>query len=123
MRLVQNIKIFLLAILTISALAMLGNNPISWAKLISAKIGLASDATTSWASVGENPYNSLAAQLRNKELTLEEREDLLNRKEAEILNANAGQKNIVIIMAGGIMFLFCLILFNYYFDYRRKKNA
>lgn len=123
MKFFHDIKIFLLAIVLVSVAAVAAQGPIYWWQIINSKLSFAAESTSSSASVGDNPYNTLAMQLQKKELTLEEREMLLNKKESEILNANSGQKNLLMIMVGGIVLLFCLILFNYYLDYQRKRNG
>ena len=74
-------------------------------------------------SVSENPFNTLAQQLEEKEAQLQEKEKALEQKETGL----GGQifpsfdKIILGLIAGLLIILFVLILLNFYFDYRHRK--
>lgn len=72
------------------------------------------------AAVPKNPINSWVADLKNKELTLVEKERLIFEKEAEF---NKRSRNFAIIqrlLVAGIIFLFGLVILNFYFDHERS---
>ncbi len=82
--------------------------------------------TTVGMSVGvaENPFNTLAKQLKEKELRLKEKEELLNAKEIELEEkkfSRAGEVILAIILAI-IIIQFILILLNFYLDYKNRKR-
>ena len=120
---IHNLRIFFLTLILVSFLALAGLNPINLAQLISTKIGLAVDTINrTTAKVESNPYNTVALQLKEKASTLGEKEKTLDQKEAYLLNNNARQNKIIIVLAIGIFILFALIITNYYLDYRRRKK-
>lgn len=76
------------------------------------------------ASVGETTENKILAQLRDREEELVARERELNVREAAM---NEGQgadryEMLAVVGSGVSSFLFVLVLFNYYFDWRRSEN-
>jgi hypothetical protein len=78
--------------------------------------GVVAGAVTSNASVEQNPFNSLNAQLEAKEATLRSQEiDLLtaqHERDKRIMT-------ILFTVAGG---LFVLILINFYLDFHRHQR-
>ncbi len=83
------------------------------AVLLKYLLAQASPAVGVQIKVPENPYNTLAQQLKEKEITLQEREKILAQKEALITST-------VFSLIG---FLFVLIILNFYFDWRHRKIA
>lgn len=70
-------------------------------------------------SVPENPFNTLAQQLKEKETELEKREEDMLR----ILEKRERDSKIIFnLILGLITVLFTLLLLNFYFDYRARKN-
>lgn len=120
---VHNLRIFFSALILVCFLSVIGLNPVDIGKYIGLKIVKAVDKSTATASIEPNPYNTLAKQLRDKQLALNDREQVLTDKEAELLRINAGQNKIIFGLAAGIIILFILISMNYYLDYRRRKAA
>lgn len=95
-------------------------SPQEFASVASAMFASA-DATLS-VSVPENPYNSLAQQLRVKQLTLQEREAALNAREAREKKLTLGE------IAGFISFMLSIVLcilvgINFYLDSKRRKKG
>ncbi len=75
--------------------------------------------------VPENPFNSLAQQLQEKEEQLNEKEVTLDQRETEMQGRifAAGGNVILVLILVIVMLLFFLIMVNFYLDYReRKKN-
>lgn len=71
-------------------------------------------------SVSNNKINELTKQLKNKELSLKEKERLINDKELGLARANKP----VMALGGGLFVLFVLVILNFYLDYRHfKKNS
>lgn len=104
-------------------LALIGLNPINLTEYLSAKFSLAvENMNRATAKVEPNPYNTLAMQLLDKEQGLNDKEKMLREKESQLVSINSGQTKIIYGLAIGIMILFCLILFNYYLDYRRRHK-
>ncbi len=69
-------------------------------------------------SVAEKPFNTLAQQLREKEIRLEEKEDSL----IAVLQQNERDGRIIMgLIIVLITILFVLILLNFYFDYKAGK--
>ncbi len=120
---VHNLRIFFSALILVCFLSVIGLNPVDIGKYIGLKIVRAVDKSTATASIEPNPYNTLAKQLRDKQLALNDKEQVLTDKEAELLRINAGQNKIIFGLAAGIIILFILISMNYYLDYRRRKAA
>ncbi len=77
-------------------------------------------------SVPPNPFNTLAEQLKNKEISLLERERELAQREKQLKENNqsgavSANNNLILLLtvAGA---LFALILTNFYLDWRRRNN-
>ncbi len=78
------------------------------------------------AGVPANPFNTLAGQLKEKELTLLQKEEELAQQERilkEILDNNKtdNSKTLIYFLVIGVILL-GLISLNYYLDFRRKKK-
>ena len=76
-------------------------------------------------SVPPNPFNQLAQQLEEKEISLLEKEKELDQKEAELSEKNISEREnrfLFLILGGGILLVLILIILNFYFDYRKKGN-
>ncbi len=99
----------------------LGMNPIQFGEFIGSK--MSSAITTMSVGVAENPYNKVALQLKLKQEQLELKEKELAIREAELRKKTMPlNTKILLFVAGGILVLFVLILLNFYFDFKRKKN-
>lgn len=121
MNVLHNIKIFFVSLVMISGLIALGSNPLKIVDFIGSRISLASESEIGGsASVQSNPYNSLALDLKKKELNLEDREYLLDKREQEA--GSAGQQKTVMMLSFAVAALFMLIMTNYYLDYHRRRN-
>jgi len=119
-KLIHDLKIFFLSFIIVWFLFILGLNPVSITKLIGTKIGSAVGFSV---GVKENSFNKLALQLQEKEERLVEKEETLERIEAELKKRSSFRENkLVLIMILGIAILFILILLNYYFDYKKRKG-
>ncbi len=118
---IHDLKIFFLAIIIVSFLYNLGLDPIDLAKYIGAKFTSAIGVTNS-ASVAPNPINTLASQLKNKELALAQKEYALQEKEQAMQKSISLQNRLIVFLSIGIIALFILIILNYYLDYQRKKR-
>ena len=118
---INKLKIQFLALIVVIFFLELGMNPIELGNLIGARISSA--ITTMSVGVAENPHNKLALQLKTKqnELKLKEKELLIRERELKKENLFLNQK-LLIVVAFGILFLFFLILLNFYLDYKRRKN-
>lgn len=69
-------------------------------------------------SVAENPFNTLAQQLKEKETQLEEKEESLKT----VLQQSERDSRIIMgLITVLISILFILILLNFYFDYKAGK--
>ncbi len=90
-------------------------NPVDLGQYLGARVG----SVGTQLEVAENPYNSLARQLREREEELDEREkkllETLEKRDAE----NRWISNLIL---GSITLLFILLLFNFYLDYKMRKN-
>jgi len=76
--------------------------------------------------VDDNPYNTLAEQLKSKEATLREKERLLKAQEENLLRAKVERQlkdqRVVVVYFGLVaLSLFGLILFNFYLE--RQRDA
>ncbi len=102
-------------------LAYLGLNPIDISKYYGARFGSAIGMSV---SIPENPINKIALQLKDKEDRLDKRELELDKREAELKSNLNNNQFIVLLMGAGILFLFFLIIINFYLDkrYRNKNN-
>lgn len=70
-------------------------------------------------NVPENPFNTLAKQLQEKETDLQKREQLLNEI---IVKTEKESKIILILILTLIIILFILVLVNFYLDYQARKS-
>ena len=87
------------------------------AKSASAMLGSATVGMS--AAVDENPFNTLAQQLVEKERELQGRESVLDQREALLLVREAPFA-IYSFVLGLIVSL--LVLVNFYFDWRRERK-
>ncbi len=85
----------------------------------SASSMLGSAAVGMSATVDENPFNSLAQQLVNKERELQARESGLDQREI-VLDAREAPLAFYSLMLGLAVCL--LVLANFYFDWRRSRR-
>ncbi len=119
---IHDLRLFLFAVILVSFLYNIGIDPISLSRFIGAKLGQAVGVSTS-TSVPPNPFNTLAKQLSDKEQLLEEKEKLLaESSESESLKEIRRQRMMIYFLSSGIAVLFCLIMYNYYLDFKRKKQ-
>lgn len=113
-------RLFFLAAITMLFLVYAQINPLDIGYFMSIKMGRAVGMTT---SVPENPFNKLALQLEEKSDRLDLRESELENREASLENSVIdSQKKLLIFVAIGIVVLFILILFNFYYDWYRQKR-
>ena len=102
--------------------AVFNASPIVIGKYFIAQVGSAVGVTV---GVAPNPFNTLAQQLKEKELALADREKELQQEEAafgkKIDKKLATQNKIFLylLIVGGILAL--LVLLNFYLDYRRRR--
>jgi len=115
---IHDLKVFFLAIIFFSFLSMLGANPIDMIEFFSANLGKAVGVST---TVPENPFNSLAAQLKEKENKLALKENELKQREDSLSGINSAQNRSILFIGIGVVVLFVLILINFIMDYKRKK--
>ncbi|MCU0679627.1 MAG: hypothetical protein MUC28_04260 [Planctomycetes bacterium] len=116
---IHRLRIYALCFLAIGFFYYLGANPIQVGKYIGARFGSSVGMST---SVPENPFNKLALDLKEKEDRLNQKERDLRERE-KVLTDAPSQNKLILILGVGTVFLFVLILLNYYFDYRRRKIA
>ena len=86
----------------------------------SASLMLGSASVGMNAAVDENPFNSLAQQLVNKERELQARESALDQREY-VLDAREAPMALYSLILGLTVCL--LVLFNFYFDWRRERRG
>lgn len=72
------------------------------------------------AAVPKNPINSWVADLKNKELSLVEKERLILEKEAEFNKRSRNFGIVQRLLVAGVIFLFSLVILNFYFDHERS---
>ncbi len=72
------------------------------------------------AAVDENPFNTLAQQLVNKERELQARESTLDQREYVLDAREAPMAFYSLILGLGVCLL---VLFNFYFDWRRARSS
>ncbi len=110
-------------VLGVAAAALLLSYSFSFApptvivKNASSMLGSASVGTN--AAVDENPFNTLAQQLVNKERELQERESVLDQREF-VLDARDAPLALYSLVMGFVVCL--LVLANFYFDWRRSRR-
>lgn len=77
-------------------------------------------------NVSSNPYNTLAQQLREKEVQLQQKENDVAAKERTLkqreLFSNGWNGIILILIFGFLILLLGLILINFYLDRKRKEK-
>lgn len=78
--------------------------------------------------VAPNPYNTLDAQLNQKQAELDQQQADLAAREAALASTSAptalAQSSPAIwYLAAGIFFLAFLVILNFYLDWRRSKKA
>ncbi|MCD4761351.1 hypothetical protein K8R32_00115 [bacterium] len=114
---VHSLRVLFLSFIIVFFLFLLGLNPVDIGRFLGASFGSAVGMSV---GVVENPFNKLALQLKEKEDNLFERElGLIEREQALIEERSGKQERLLLFIAIGIIFLFFLILFNFYFDYKR----
>lgn len=118
---IHELKVFFLLFIVFSFMFQLGVSPIDFGKFIGAEFSQAVSFKTS-ASVPANPINTLALELREKEQALNLREQSINEKENSLVSDYFSQKNLLLFVAVGIFILLILILINFYFDIKNRKN-
>ena len=117
---VHRLRLYALCFLAVSFFYYLGANPIQVGKYIGARFGSSVGVST---SVPENPFNKLAADLKNKENRLVQKENELNEREQTLVAGSDDQQSqLLLVLGAGIIVLFCLVLLNYYLDYQRQKR-
>lgn len=115
-RKIHDLRIFFLAFILVSFLYQIGLGPMDVSKMIGARF---SSAIGMNVGVPENPINSLAKQLDEKEKKLAQKETELAQREEDLKKIIREDKTIV-FMGLGIIVLFILVLLNYFLDYRRR---
>lgn len=86
------------------------------------RAALTATAVGATAGVDPNPINTLAAQLKEKEASLDQREQVLSQIEDEIIAKNSSNNTIAFISLGGSLLLFLLVGLNFYLDTRRRRD-
>jgi len=96
-------------------------NPVDIIKYLGAQAGSTIGVSV---SVSENPFNTLAQQLKEKEIKLQEKEKELLKKETALKKENISSQGKIILslISGLLIILFILILINFYLDYKRRKE-
>lgn len=115
---IHKLRLVLFGVIIFMFLMILGLNPINISSFIGASFGKAVGLSV---GVAENPYNKVAAQLKEKEAALDQRENELEEREQALSTPVGPQKNLLYIVFFGIIILFILLVFNFYFDYKRNK--
>lgn len=82
----------------------------------SADSSLAAASMTVSAGVAPNPYNTLAAQLQQKEAQLDQEQNSIQQQSASV--DMLGVYSLFISIA-----LFVLVAFNFYFDWKRSRRG
>ena len=90
-------------------------NPLDLGGYLGARVG----SVGNQVEVAENPYNTLARELKEKEEELDEREKVLLQTLEERDRENRWVSNLIL---GSITVLFVLLLFNFYLDYRTRQE-
>jgi predicted PurR-regulated permease PerM len=113
------ILIFLLAFSLSAVLFNFGSNPIRLAQIYGTKIGRAMGLSM---SVTENPFNSLALQLNEKEQRLTERENDLNQLQQQLIQSNRNYKLILMALTFLVFLLIFFVILNFYLDGKRRRK-
>jgi hypothetical protein len=117
---VHSLRILFLVLIIFGFFGVIGINPVNLTEFFGAKFGQAIGMSV---SIPENPFNKLALQLAEKENTLNQREIELNKKANELSAGKTDDQNpLITYLMLGIIFLFILVMVNYYFDYKRRKS-
>lgn len=87
-----------------------------------ARAALTATAVGATAGVDPNPINTLAAQLKEKEASLDQREQVLSQIEDEIVAKNSSSNTIAFMSLGGSLLLFFLVGLNFYLDTKRRRD-
>ena len=100
-------------VLVLFRISIVGENPLS-------QLGTAVGVTV---AIAPNPYNTLAEQLKQKEIALQEREQTIQEAESEAqIKSQKGDRTLSYLLGvGGILLI--LILANFYLDWRRERLA
>jgi hypothetical protein len=114
----HELKIILASLVIANLLMLAGMNPLEFTSFVGSKIGRAIGISS---SVPENPYNTIALQLKEKEARLDEKDAELKSREAQLNKQIISQRTIIYALAGMVGLLFMLVLFNFYLDSKRKK--
>jgi hypothetical protein len=117
---IHSFRIFFLCFIILAFLLNLGLDPIDVGKFVGAKLG---SAVGMGVSIPENPFNKVALQLKEKEEKLALKEIELYEREMAISKTDSESGLLTYLLGGGIIFLFILILLNFYLDYVRKKKT
>jgi preprotein translocase subunit SecF len=72
--------------------------------------------------VNDNPYNTTAQQLAEKEKRIKEQEMRLQQIEQKVISNSQVSRQLMLTAVGGVIVLFVLIFINYYLDYQRQKR-
>ena len=113
-------RLWFFVLIVVGLLYVVGLNPASISVFLGAKFGSAIGMSI---NIPENPFNKLAAQLKDKEDQLAQKENELLSREQAIAKKTISQQRIIIIMLGiGITILFVLVIINYYLDFKRRKG-
>ena len=117
---IHKLRLWFLVLIVVGFLYVVGLNPVSISVFLGAKFGSAIGMSI---NIPENPFNKLAAQLKDKEEELAQKENELLSREQAIAKKTISQQRIIIIMLGiGITILFVLVIINYYLDFKRRKG-
>jgi hypothetical protein len=119
-RFIHDLKVFFLAIIFLSFLNILGANPLDIGKFFGAQFGQAVGMSV---AVPDNPFNKLAAQLKEKENDLNTRERALLLRERDLSIVDKTQNRIIYVIGAGVLILLFLIVTNFFLDYRRRRNG
>ncbi len=95
-------------------------NPVFFGRTLLAQVGLS-------VGVLPNPYNTLDAQLNQKQAYLNEEQSYLNAQEAALASTSAAASPLTSplgwYLLAAIFALFVLVVLNFYFDLRRSRGA
>ncbi len=83
---------------------------------------LTATAVGATAGVDPNPINTLAQQLKEKETSLDQREQVLSQIEERIVAKNSSNNMIAFMSLGGSLLLFLLVGLNFYLDTKRHRD-
>lgn len=122
----KNVFNFLGFLMVISScfllLFVLSLEPRGTVDFVGYKVGQAIGVSNS-ASVPANPMNTLAAQLKEKEERLTQREETLANMEGDLLRITSVKYNRLLwVSITFLSFLFFLLISNYLWDHKRRKH-